>query len=62
MTVAPLILDAKVWRPHAYQERAVSFLMEREAAALWQDPGLGKTSITLEAFRRLQEAGKAKRS
>ena len=57
----PLILDAKDWIPHTYQARAVDFLLDREAAALWIDMGLGKTSIVLEAFRRLKEAGEAKR-
>lgn len=49
------------WTPWAYQERAVQFLMERGAAALFLDPGLGKTSIVLEAFRRLKERGAAER-
>lgn len=56
------------WIPHDYQERAVRFLcgldvLGRPAAsgltdgmarALFLDPGLGKTSIVLEAFRRLK--------
>jgi SNF2 family DNA or RNA helicase len=47
------------WRPHAYQRRAVSWLVDRGAAALFLDPGLGKTAVALEAFRRLRAAGAA---
>lgn len=46
-----------LWKPHAYQEKAVEFLLDRGAAALFLDPGLGKTSITLEVFRQLKEIG-----
>lgn len=49
------------WRPHGYQRRAVDFLLDRGAAALFLDPGLGKTSIVLEAFRTLKDEGVAKR-
>lgn len=35
--------------------------MTHDAAALWADPGLGKTSIVLEAFRQIKEAGDAQR-
>jgi hypothetical protein len=50
-----------LWEPHGYQARAVDFLMERGAAALFMDPGLGKTSIVLEAFRRMKAEGQADR-
>jgi len=50
----------KLWVPHGYQQRAVKFLLEHGSAALFLDPGLGKTSITLEAFRQLQDKGIAK--
>lgn len=35
------------WTPHKYQKRAVKFLLEHACAALFLDPGLGKTSVTL---------------
>lgn len=44
---------AKRWQPHAYQKKAVRHLIERGAAALFLDPGLGKTSITLGAIKIL---------
>lgn len=50
------------WMPHEYQRKAVQFLIERGAAALFLDPGLGKTSIVLDAFRRLKASGVAKRA
>ena len=45
--------QSQPWRPHSYQLRAVRFLLEHGAAALFLDPGLGKTSITLAALRSL---------
>lgn len=45
----------KRWSPHAYQKKAVKFLLEHGAAALFLDPGLGKTSITLAAFNFLKK-------
>lgn len=44
------------WRPHAYQKRAVKFLLEHACAALLLDPGLGKTSIVLAALKMLIKA------
>lgn len=38
------------WNPHAYMKKAVKFLLEHACAALFLDPGLGKTSITLAAL------------
>lgn len=38
------------WRPHAYQKKAVKFLLEHACSALFLDPGLGKSSITLAAL------------
>jgi len=49
------------WMPHGYQDRAVDFLLESCRAALFLDPGLGKTSIVLEAFRILLGEGIAKK-
>lgn len=41
------------WKPRAYMRLAVKFLLEHGAAGLFLDPGLGKTAITLMAFRIL---------
>lgn len=41
------------WKPHRYQKRAVKFLLEHAAAALFLDPGLGKTSVTLAGLKFL---------
>lgn len=38
------------WQPHDYQKRAIKFILERQAAGLLLDPGLGKTSVVLAAF------------
>ncbi len=43
------------WTPHAYQKKAVKFLLEHAASALFLDPGLGKTSITLAAIKLLKQ-------
>lgn len=43
------------WKPHAYQKKAVKFLLEHGAGALLLDPGLGKSSITLAALKMLKE-------
>lgn len=43
------------WNPHAYQKKAIKFLLEHAAAALFLDPGLGKTSITLAAIKILKK-------
>lgn len=45
------------WTPHTYQRKAVKFLLEHGAAALFLDPGLGKTSITLGACKVLLKEG-----
>lgn len=42
------------WQPHAYQKKAVKFLLEHACAALFLDPGLGKSSITLAAIKLLK--------
>lgn len=49
------------WQAHAYQRRASEFLRGQGAAALFLDPGLGKTSIVLDAFNRLKQAGIARK-
>lgn len=50
------------WQAHAYQRRASEFLRGQGAAALFLDPGLGKTSIVLDAFNRLKQAGIARKT
>jgi len=45
------------WTPHAYQRKAVKFLLEHGAAALFLDPGLGKTSVTIAASKILLKEG-----
>jgi SNF2 family DNA or RNA helicase len=37
------------WAPHPYQERALKFLLQHPSAALFLEPGLGKTSVVLAA-------------
>lgn len=41
------------WKPHNYQKKAMKFLIEHAASALFLDPGLGKTSITYGALKVL---------
>jgi SNF2 family DNA or RNA helicase len=43
--------------PHAYQKKAIKFMIERACAGLFLDPGLGKTSITYAAFKLLKKLG-----
>ena len=57
----PLERSAIAWKPAAYARRAVKFLLEHAAAGLLLDPGLGKTSITLAAFKILKREGLADR-
>lgn len=47
-------VKAQPWKPHAYQKKGVKFLLEHAGAALFLDPGLGKTSITLSALKVLK--------
>lgn len=53
--------SATPWQPHAYQKKGVKFLLEHAAAALFLDPGLGKTSITLAALKLLKAKGLVER-
>lgn len=48
-----------VWKPHAYQKKAIRFLLQNSCAGLFLDPGLGKTSITLAALNVLRSEGVA---
>jgi SNF2 family DNA or RNA helicase len=50
------------WKPHQYQQRGISWLSERVAAALFFAPGLGKTSTTLAAILRLKQLGLSART
>lgn len=62
VSLRPVAPSHKEWTPHGYQKRAVDFLVAQQgAAALFLDPGLGKTSITLSAFAELKARGEAKR-
>lgn len=47
--------------PHPYQRRGASFLVGSAEAALFWDPGLGKTAVTLKAFQALRKAGAVRR-
>lgn len=49
------------WAPKEYQKTAIQFLIERGGAGLFLDPGLGKTSIVLAAFKVLKAKGIAKK-
>jgi len=46
---------SKRWLPKPHQKKAVQWMIERGAAGLFLDPGLGKTSITLAAISLLLE-------
>ena len=38
------------WAPHKYQKKALRFALERAGAALFLDPGLGKTAIAYALY------------
>ncbi len=42
-----------IYRPHLYQTYAINKILDQEAAALFLDMGLGKTSVTLTAVDEL---------
>jgi len=56
--------EIKQWVPHEYQEDAIQWVLEgfdrENCSALFLQPGLGKTSCSLEVFKRMKAAGKAK--
>lgn len=54
-------ISPKNYTPHKYQEKAIEFLVSRSNAGLFLAPGLGKTSITLAAFKILKKCGFAER-
>jgi len=45
------------WIPRKYQAKSVKFVMKNPNALLFHDPGLGKTSVMLEAFSQMQAEG-----
>lgn len=49
------------WKPHDYQKRGIRFLIENACAGLFWDPGMGKTTTMLAAFKLLRSKGWAKR-
>lgn len=44
-----------IYNPHNYQTRAIAFVTSHPRCALWLGMGLGKSSITLTAVRRMQD-------
>lgn len=46
-------VSTQAFEPHKYQVDAITHLLENPYAALFLNPGLGKTAITLQAFRIL---------
>lgn len=47
-------MRAELYTPHEYQTRGTKFVIQNPAAALFLDPGLGKTAIALHAFMLLK--------
>lgn len=45
------------WKPTAYMKRAMKWVVQNPACALFLDPGLRKTSITLGSFKILKASG-----
>lgn len=45
------------WKPHAYQKKAIKFMLQNSCAGLFLDPGLGKTSISLASVKILIKEG-----
>lgn len=48
--------------PHDYQRAGASWLVSRPEAALFWEPGLGKTSVTLVALQALRRAGAVRKA
>lgn len=55
------LLSGLDWKPTSYMKRAVKWVLEHPTSGLFLDPGLRKTSITLQAFRLLKAAGMVRR-
>lgn len=49
------------WTPQPYQLRALRLMMQQGSVGLFLDPGLGKTSTCLMAFKILKERGLVKK-
>lgn len=56
------LVHANPYTPHDYQKEAIKFMVSQGAAGLFLDPGLGKTSITLAAFKILKAKGLVKKA
>ena len=52
----------KIWKPHDYQSKVLDAMDDTGKLALLLDPGMGKTSICLEDFRRRLDFMDAKRA
>lgn len=61
MTVSTERLGPEVWKPDADQRKAVRFLLEHACAGILADPGFGKTSVGLQAFKLLKHEGMEER-
>ena len=48
------------WKPHGGQKKMMKFQIEHAAAAIFADPGTGKTSATYGAFEFLRKRGLAR--
>lgn len=55
------LLSGLDWVPTGFRKRAVEWILQHPACGLFLDPGLGKTSITLYAFRLLHSKGMVRR-
>lgn len=53
---------AIAWKPEPYQFDSVKFIIEKKQVALWLDPGLGKTSISLAGISYLLKTNKIKKA
>lgn len=53
----PSAPQSSAWKPHAYQAKAIKFLLQNACAGLLLRPGLGKTSITLAVLKILKKKG-----
>lgn len=54
-----MLRSSEPWKPHGYQLEGVEHLCGKRVAALFWEPGCGKTTTTLAAFSRLVESGQA---
>jgi SNF2 family DNA or RNA helicase len=53
--------EAKLWKPHHYQERALKCMLENPYFGLLLSPGMGKTSVTLADVKVLLKKRLVKR-